>query len=782
MESTMVYAGAVIFMLLWLVSALGFSSFWLYTMAFLFLFQVDRNRKKNLRREICTEERRHASQKQLGFDIESVNWINQAVERIWPLFLEKSIAEEILKPILPWFLDRHKPWTIRAAAIRELELGKDPPRFRGFRVLKDTLGDDDLVIESWLDYRTGEDMHTILSMQIRRRVGLGIKSKIHISKIQIEGKVRMGLKFTKSWPFLSRVGICFQNSPFVQMTARPLSHRGINVSELPLIAGWMERIVADAFEQSLVEPKVLVLDIEKLLQCTNTLDSLDASEQDYWFSVQEMAPIATLHLKILEATDLKPSHSNGLADVFVRGSFGTSRFKTSIQRKSLHAKWFEEFEIPIASWELPTFLILHVLDKDRFSNADLGYCEIDIAKFRNSKTNDFWITLQNSKSGRLRIALTITEDVSRIAPLSFKREVRDVDGWDDKMLMAEGLELINLGKENDGCLCLVSPGHQPLRRKSWQERHGVQRRASTIYQKQIKESIHQDALASSSSEGDYSPAEKTKTRRRKRVFLRKWTQSAFAGGFNKNGKKYDEYIAVGRKGTTVRMKVEEESKLVGVDDLSDDEQDTAIAYTNPSRRDHMKSMAKGLVKHVEKAAQNVSLALTSKRLRKSAPEDDDMSSEASSSISTNQLEFSLGTASEVGVTEGEDHAWVSWNGLNTCNERHCTSQCSQETDCSLDACKFLQPESPSVTANKNPCFGTESIGRGAVGTEEKLCVIDSRGSNDDKERIEVPEEFSQEQLHDMMDRLPKQVEEDAHDLHSPLDRNEITDIKANTMM
>lgn len=63
----------------------------------------------------------------------------------------------------------------------------------------------------------------------------------------------------------------------------------------------------------------------------------------------------------------------GLADPFVKGSFASCRFKTKVQRKTLRPRWFEEFKVPIASWELPTLLVLHVQDKDQFRDDDLGY-------------------------------------------------------------------------------------------------------------------------------------------------------------------------------------------------------------------------------------------------------------------------------------------------------------------------------------------------------------------------------------------------------------------------
>lgn len=497
--------------------------------------------------------------------------------------------------------------------------------FTGVRTLEQTFDDDHLVMDLCLDFLAAEDMDAVLTVQMRRRLGLGISTNIHISRLHIEGKVRVGVKFLNKWPFLSRVRLCFENSPYVQMTARPLSTHGVNVSELPLIGGWMEQMVADVFEQSLVEPNMLVLDVEKLVSFVTTLKTPVSSIWDDCFEIQERAPIAAVHIEIIEASDLKPSDPNGLADPFVKGYFATCQFKTTVQKRTLKPKWHEEFKVPIASWELPTMLVLHVRDKDQFRDDDLGFCKVDLATFRGGQRHDLWIPLQDIKMGRLHIAMKITEiDTGSVhGGLSSKSfQSSNLTGnatnvLDDKSIVSEKLEVINLGKGESGFVSIVSPGQPPVAKK-WQQRHGMKRRDSSTNETEVAESMHLDT--SSSEEAGEDKRSRIKPRMK-----HKWGWRHSPG--NKQEQKTtpencNEYLAVGNKGTTVRMKLEKPAEGIRADlDHYHDEQsydpstphDANSTPESPTKKaHHMKNMAKGFMKHAEKKAHNFSTALTAK--------------------------------------------------------------------------------------------------------------------------------------------------------------------------
>ncbi|PNX77558.1 C2 domain-containing protein at1g53590-like protein, partial [Trifolium pratense] len=229
------------------------------------------------------------------------------------------------------------------------------------RVLRQT-DDDHLVLELGMNFLTADDMSAILAVKLRKRLGFGMTAKLHITGMHVEGKVLVGVKFLKTWPFLSRLRVCFVEPPYFQMTVKPIFTHGLDVTELPGIAGWLDKLLSIAFEQTLVEPNMLVVDVEKFV----------SPEQEPWFKVDEKDPVAYAKIEIVEAADMKPSDLNGFADPYIKGHLGGYRFRTKIQKKTLAPKWQEEFRIPIITWDSNNVLVIEVRDKDRFYDDILG--------------------------------------------------------------------------------------------------------------------------------------------------------------------------------------------------------------------------------------------------------------------------------------------------------------------------------------------------------------------------------------------------------------------------
>ncbi|CAN6694048.1 unnamed protein product [Malus baccata var. baccata] len=282
--------------------------------------------------------------------------------------------------------------------VQHLYLGRNPPMFTEMRVLRQSTDDDHLVLELGMNFLTADDMLGILAVKLRKRLGFGIWAKLHITGMHVEGKVLIGVRFLCKWPFLGRVRLCFVEPPYFQMTVKPIFTHGLNVTEVPGIDGWLDKLLSVAFEQTLVQPNMLVVDMEKFT----------SPEQESWFSVDEKDPVAYVRVEVIKASDIKASDLNGFADPYVKGHLGVYQFKTKIQKKTLTPKWHEEFKIPIITWDSPNVLAIEVHDKDMFVDDALGECSINISDFRNGVRHDMWLPLQ--KAGRLHLAVTVLDE------------------------------------------------------------------------------------------------------------------------------------------------------------------------------------------------------------------------------------------------------------------------------------------------------------------------------------------------------------------------------------
>ncbi|KAK6946572.1 C2 domain [Dillenia turbinata] len=543
-EVSIIHHVGIVLVLLWLLSSFNCCHPIAYFISLIYLYQVHETYVLRLRRKLQFEERKQAHQKRVLSDSETVRWLNHAVEKIWPVCMEEIASKNFLLPIIPWFLDKYKPWTAKRAVVQQLYLGRSPPLFTEMRVLRQSSDDDHLVLQLGMNFLTADDMSAILAVKLRKRLGFGMWAKLHITGMHVEGKVLIGVKFIKKWPFLGRLRVCFAEPPYFQMTVKPIFTHGLDVTELPGIAGWLDKLLAMAFEQTLVEvnylepdatiyiicltfflslfhlevlkeflswllqPNMLVVDVEKFVSPT----------PENWFSVDEKEPVAYVKVEVVEASDMKPSDLNGLADPYVKGQLGPYRFRTRTQKRTLVPKWHEEFRIPICTWESPNVLAIEVRDKDHFVDDHLGVCSINIGDLRDGQRHDMWLPLQNIKMGRVHLAITVLETDGKGTSNLFDEETlkreedkaKSLEGEtaqvnsfsstskENSAKVADKFEPINVEGQRETGIWVHQPGSDVP--QTWEPRKGKNRILDTQIQREVDNSAgNSSKLATSGS-------------------------------------------------------------------------------------------------------------------------------------------------------------------------------------------------------------------------------------------------------------------------------------------
>ncbi|XWS10218.1 hypothetical protein CRYUN_Cryun39dG0056400 [Craigia yunnanensis] len=649
--SIMLHVGIVL-VLLWMLSHFNSCHPVAYFVSLIYLYLVHERYVMRLRKKLEFEGKRQSFRRRVLSDSESVRWLNHAVEKMWPICMEQIASQKILLPIIPWFLEKYKPWTAKKAVVQHLYLGRNPPLFTEMRVLRQCSDDDHLVLELGMNFLTADDMSAILAVKLRKRLGFGMWAKLHITGMHVEGKVLIGVKFLRQWPFLGRLRICFAEPPYFQMTVKPIFTHGLDVTELPGIDGWLDKLLSIAFEQTLVKPNMLVVDVEKFA----------SPQRENWFSVDEKQTLAHAKVEIIEASDMKPSDLNGLADPYVKGQFGPFRFRTKTHKKTLSPKWYEEFMIPVCSWVTPNVLIIEVLDKDRFVDDTLGKCTVNISDFRSGQRHDMWLPLQNIKMGRLHLAITVLEDSTKgsddavdaealnkedtqnsfatktadkgsFSPISSKKfpnlpdhfESINVEGQLPNLL--DHFEPINVEGQQETGIWVQHPGCEVS--QTWEPRKGKARSIETQIHRVPNDSFGSNLSAvSGSPKSDRSSAEenpdaKNRVNRVKQglrkissVFQRSPKSEGHSGSLVEVVQSpHANLRAVNDKEVLVKFVVDGNSGPSS--DKVSNEGSLSPAGSSPENPSRVKDMAKSILKHAEKSARSIKHVLSRKRSKKS---------------------------------------------------------------------------------------------------------------------------------------------------------------------
>ncbi|KAF9588740.1 hypothetical protein IFM89_015177 [Coptis chinensis] len=618
-EISIIYHVVIVLLLLWTCSSLNCCHPALYFISMIYLYQVHEVYIVRLRKKLQHEEKKQANQKRVLSDSESVRWLNHAVEKVWPICMEQISSQQVLLPIIPWFLEKFKPWTAKKAVVQHLYLGRTPPMFTEMRVLRQSSSGDHLVLELGMNFLTADDMSAILAVQLRRRLGFGLWAKLHVTGMHIEGKVLVGVKFLPGWPFVGRLRVCFVEPPYFQMTVKPIVSHGIDVTELPGIAGWLDKLLSVAFEQTLVEPNMLVVDMEKFA----------TAPTENWFTVDEKDPIAYVKVEVIEAADMKPSDPNGLADPYVKGQLGPYRFRSKTQKKTLTPKWQEEFKIPICTWDSPNVLVLEVRDKDHFYDDTLGDCSINITEVKDGQRRDMWLTLRNIKMGRLHLAVTV-HDINGKGGDHMKDQkdstdniaseiAKDIPDSTSKQAqkMADAYEPIDVeGQEQTG-IWVHHPGSDV--NQSWEPRKR-NRQADIKIQREDTDSLDSPHSAASMVNNDCNSSsdENAEKNRSKPLGSVRRNLRKIGSVFQKNQRTEDPNNS-GEPSPTERVNLRAvNERKVSVNIIRDEDTSGVVKGSklvetvSPERieavspgKGHMKVMAKSILKHAEHGLKHV---------------------------------------------------------------------------------------------------------------------------------------------------------------------------------
>ncbi|CZR62774.1 related to meiotically up-regulated gene 190 protein [Phialocephala subalpina] len=159
---------------------------------------------------------------------------------------------------------------------------------------------------------------------------VGVPLPIFVELNGIIGTVRLRFQLTSNPPFLKNVTFTFMGLPKIDASAVPLTSKGINVLDLPLISGFVNSSIAAALDVY-VAPKSLIMDMSKMLQGDSVKKETDA--------------MGLIYIKIKRAEGIVAQDRSGKSDPFITlaySEFGKPQYCTRIIEQDLNPVWNEQ--------------------------------------------------------------------------------------------------------------------------------------------------------------------------------------------------------------------------------------------------------------------------------------------------------------------------------------------------------------------------------------------------------------------------------------------------------
>lgn len=146
----------------------------------------------------------------------------------------------------------------------------------------------------------------------------------------IIGTVRLRFQLTPNPPFLKNLTFTFMGLPKIDASAIPLTSKGINVLNLPLISRFINSSIAAALDMY-VAPKSLIMDLSKMLQGDSVKKETDA--------------LGLIYVRIKRAEGIAAQDRLGKSDPFITlafSEFGKPVYCTRIIEQDLNPRWNEQ--------------------------------------------------------------------------------------------------------------------------------------------------------------------------------------------------------------------------------------------------------------------------------------------------------------------------------------------------------------------------------------------------------------------------------------------------------
>ncbi|TVY78552.1 Meiotically up-regulated protein [Lachnellula suecica] len=361
-------------------------------------------------------ERKRATAATESLVPESVEWMNSLVGIVWNLINPEMFAsmadtlEDVMQASVP-------PSLIQNVRVSSIGLGDQPFKILSLRALpsaeddegaksqggnqedrdakkeqRELEGEDDpdskyYNLEASFAYHaipaTGvigkaKNLHLEVIFYLGIPGLIGIPLPVFVELNGIIGTIRLRFQLTPNPPFLKNVTFTFMGLPKIDASAVPLTSKGINVLNLPLISGFINSSIAAALD-IYVAPKSLIMDLSKIIQGDAVKKETDAT--------------GLIYIKIKKAEGIAAQDKSGKSDPFITlafSEFGKPQYCTRIIEQDLNPSWNEQTCLLVYQDQLTAGekLSVELWDSDMVTADDVvGKIEFDLRDLIKNHAN-----------------------------------------------------------------------------------------------------------------------------------------------------------------------------------------------------------------------------------------------------------------------------------------------------------------------------------------------------------------------------------------------------------
>ena len=195
--------------------------------------------------------------------VETANWINWTTTSLWTEILAPKITDDVKLTVMRQLRITKLPWFIASAAVKQVNMGDEPPKIGNFQVLRNRYGRQvceaditfdatDLSLVVRLTLRTANEVVKFITGHLIKKGGT---VDIKVQNLMLEGRIRY-------CPLLRHpIIMCtFTQMPKVRFD---VNVSGVSMTAMPQMKRFMGGVISEALGRKLIFPYGFAVELGK---------------------------------------------------------------------------------------------------------------------------------------------------------------------------------------------------------------------------------------------------------------------------------------------------------------------------------------------------------------------------------------------------------------------------------------------------------------------------------------------------------------------------------------